>query len=137
MRTPNRVDVHVAARMRQRRLVLKLSQEKVADSLYVTFQQVQKYENGKNRMSASRLYQVAEVLECPVSYFFEGLPPTGMFAEVVADPALALTAALHGVRLAEAIVAIKNNRLRHALLLVAEAMAEETNPEFKAGRQKP
>jgi transcriptional regulator with XRE-family HTH domain len=70
---PHPVDVHVGRRIRQRRSLLGMPQEKLADFSGVTFQQVQKYESGKNRVSASRLYEFAKLLEVPVGYFFEGL----------------------------------------------------------------
>lgn len=68
------VDVHVGQRLRVRRSLLGLSQEKLADALGITFQQVQKYEKGTNRVSASRLYKLSNILEVPVSYFFSKLP---------------------------------------------------------------
>ena len=67
------VDVHIGQRLRMRRELLGTTQEQLAEALGITFQQVQKYENGTNRISASRLFRVAEVLSSPVSYFFEGL----------------------------------------------------------------
>ncbi len=74
---PNPVDVHVGGRLRQRRTLLGLSQERLADAIGLTFQQVQKYERGANRIGASRLHQLARVLEVPVSYFFEEMIPAG------------------------------------------------------------
>ncbi len=67
------VDVHVGRRVRIRRTLLGLSQEKLGEALDLTFQQVQKYERGANRISASRLYQIGHLLDVPVSYFFEEL----------------------------------------------------------------
>src|SRR5580692_8901907 len=72
-RSPNPVDLHVGARIRMRRRMLGVSQEKLADALGLTFQQVQKYERGANRVSASKLYEIAAALKTPVAYFFEGL----------------------------------------------------------------
>jgi len=72
-RTPNPVDTHVGRQIRTRRKILGVSQERLADSLGLTFQQVQKYERGANRVSASKLYEVARTLQAPLSYFFEGL----------------------------------------------------------------
>jgi transcriptional regulator with XRE-family HTH domain len=71
--TANSVDVHVGQRLRVRRSLLGLSQEKLADAIGLTFQQVQKYERGMNRISAGRLYQFARILDVPVAYFFEQL----------------------------------------------------------------
>lgn len=78
---PNPVDVHVGQRLRQRRVLVGLSQEKLARMVGITFQQVQKYERGANRIVASRLYQLARVLDVPVSYFFDDLT-----ARVANDP---------------------------------------------------
>lgn len=69
---PDGIDVHVGSRVRLRRSVLGLSQENIAESLGLTFQQVQKYERGSNRISASRLYQLAQLLDVAVNFFFEG-----------------------------------------------------------------
>lgn len=70
---PHSVDIHVGRRVRQRRWMLGLSQQRLADLIGVKFQQVQKYETGENRTSASRLWDIAHVLEVPVAFFFEGL----------------------------------------------------------------
>lgn len=68
------VDKHVGSRIRMRRMMLSMSQEKLADGLDLTFQQVQKYEKGTNRVGASRLQQISSILSVPVSFFFEGAP---------------------------------------------------------------
>lgn len=73
---PHPIDIHVGHRLRLRRTMLGMSQEKLAAGLGLTFQQVQKYERGLNRIVASRLYRMGQVLDVPVSYFFEGLPET-------------------------------------------------------------
>lgn len=70
---PNPTDKYVGSRIRLRRTLLGYSQEKLADALGITFQQVQKYENATNRVGASRLYDIAQVLGVPVSYFYDGL----------------------------------------------------------------
>jgi ribosome-binding protein aMBF1 (putative translation factor) len=69
--SPNPVDVHVGSRLRLRRQLLGLSQQRLAEALKLTFQQLQKYERGTNRVSASRLWDLSGILSCPVSYFFE------------------------------------------------------------------
>jgi transcriptional regulator with XRE-family HTH domain len=71
---PNPVDVHVGSRLRLRRTLLGMSQEKLASAIGLTFQQVQKYERGANRIGASRLFELARVLEVPISFFFEDAP---------------------------------------------------------------
>ncbi len=70
---PNPIDIHVGSRIRLRRTMLGMSQEKLGESLGITFQQIQKYECGANRISAARLWQLAEALQSPVSYFYDGL----------------------------------------------------------------
>jgi transcriptional regulator with XRE-family HTH domain len=71
---PNPVDVHVGARVRLRRTLLGMSQEKLAKAVSLTFQQIQKYERGSNRIGASRLFQFAQVLDVPVSFFYDDMP---------------------------------------------------------------
>ncbi len=71
---PNPVDVHVGARLRQRRTLLGMNQTKLGSSIGLTFQQVQKYEKGKNRISAGRLYALSGTLDVPVEYFFDDMP---------------------------------------------------------------
>ena len=73
-KAPNPIDTHVGNRVRMRRMTLAMSQEKLGDALGVTFQQVQKYERGTNRISASRLQQISHILQVPVSFFFDGAP---------------------------------------------------------------
>ena len=68
---PNPIDVHVGQRIRQRRTLLGMSQEKLAEAIGLTFQQVQKYERGSNRVSSSRLFDLTHVLDVPMSYFFD------------------------------------------------------------------
>lgn len=71
---PNPIDIHVGSRLRLRRTLLGLSQEKLGEAVGITFQQLQKYERGSNRISASRLFNLAQVLGVPVSFFFDDLP---------------------------------------------------------------
>jgi transcriptional regulator with XRE-family HTH domain len=73
-RDPNYIDVHVGSRIRMRRQLINMSQERLGELLGITFQQVQKYEKGANRISASRLFYTAKTLGVPVQFFFEGLP---------------------------------------------------------------
>ncbi|MGE0212125.1 MAG: helix-turn-helix domain-containing protein [Parvibaculaceae bacterium] len=73
-RNPNPIDVHVGNRVRMRRMLIGMSQEKLGEKLGLTFQQVQKYEKGSNRVSASRLHHMAQILSVPVQYFFDDLP---------------------------------------------------------------
>lgn len=73
-KSPNPTDTHVGARVRQRRMTLGISQERLGQALGLTFQQVQKYEKGTNRIGASRLYQIAQILQVPETFLFEGAP---------------------------------------------------------------
>ena len=71
---PNPVDIHVGSRVRLRRTLLRMSQEKLGDAIGLTFQQVQKYERGANRIGSSRLFDLSRVLDVPVSFFFDDMP---------------------------------------------------------------
>src|SRR6202142_4291826 len=73
-KTPNPIDKHVGSRVRMRRMMLSMRQEKLGGALGLTFQQVQKYEKGTNRIGASRLQQISHILQVPVAFFFEGAP---------------------------------------------------------------
>lgn len=74
VRGPNPIDVHVGSRVRLRRTLLGMSQEKLAQALDLTFQQVQKYERGLNRIGSSNLYKISRVLDVPVEFFFDDMP---------------------------------------------------------------
>ncbi len=73
-RLPNPIDIHVGGRLRLRRILLDLSQTRLGDAVGITSQQVQKYERGANRMGSSRLWQFAELLDVPITYFFDNMP---------------------------------------------------------------
>ena len=73
-KSPNQIDKHIGSRVRARRIMLGMSQKRLADALGLTFQQVQKYEKGVNRIGASRLLQIAGILDVSIEFFFEGLP---------------------------------------------------------------
>ena len=83
MRTPDPVDVYVGKRLRMRRLMLDMSQETLADGLGLTFQQVQKYEKGANRVGAGRLQKLCEILEVPVEFFFEKAAISGQVLIII------------------------------------------------------
>lgn len=127
-RTPNPIDIHVGQRIRGRRKMLNISQERLADDLHLTFQQVQKYERGANRVSASKLWQIAGVLDVAVSYFFEGLArgaaAAGEAGERV-DLMDQLAATDGGFELARNFVDMEAGR-RQSLLRVAATLANET-----------
>lgn len=74
MKAADDIDAYVGSRVRLRRMTLNVSQEQLGDELGLTFQQIQKYEKGQNRIGAGRLYRIAQILSVPVSFFYEGLP---------------------------------------------------------------
>lgn len=78
--TPDPVDIHVGKRIKLRRTIMSVSQDQLAGDIGVTFQQVQKYESGYNRVSASRLYDIAAVLTCPIQFFYDDMPDTARVA---------------------------------------------------------
>jgi transcriptional regulator with XRE-family HTH domain len=130
-REPTAVDLHVGGRVRVRRKMLSLSQGALATALGLTFQQVQKYERGANRISASKLYQIAQTLQVPMSFFFDGLPdPTGERTSDVTDlKAAQLQTFLmtsDGLALAEAFPRIAPGRVRRQVLDLVRMMAEDT-----------
>jgi len=127
-RAANPVDVHVGTRLRLRRQILKMSQEKLGDKLGVTFQQVQKYERGSNRVGASRLWKISQVLDVPINFFFDGLSDSykaGQFAEDDQMPIVYdFINSTDGVSLAKAVSQIKSKAVRRQLLELARAMAK-------------
>ena len=129
-RSPNPVDLHVGARIRMRRKLLGISQERLAEQLHLTFQQVQKYERGANRVSASKLYEIAKALEAPVAYFFDGLadttstalgPQSGAGGEYVHE----LVMTPEGMELAAMFPKIRRGRVRRRVLDLIKALAEQ------------
>src|SRR3984893_782677 len=86
-KAPNPIDKHVGSRVRMRRMMLSMSQEKLGDALGLTFQQVQKYEKGTNRIGASRLQQISDILQVAVPFFFEGAPNVSGAARTTGTPA--------------------------------------------------
>src|SRR3954464_10742339 len=127
-KAPNPIDKHVGSRVRMRRMMMNMSQEKLGDALGLTFQQVQKYEKGTNRIGASRLQQISDVLQTPVSFFFEGAPTApGQTAGLGEPPSPAYVsdflATSDGLALTKAFVEIKDSRLRRRIVDLVEAIA--------------
>jgi transcriptional regulator with XRE-family HTH domain len=117
--------------VRMRRMMLSMSQEKLGDALSLTFQQVQKYEKGTNRIGASRLQQIAHILQVPVSFFFEGGPDHG--GDVAADaPSPAYVADFlstsDGLTLTKAFMRIKDPKLRRRIVDLVQQIAGEDEP---------
>jgi transcriptional regulator with XRE-family HTH domain len=129
-KAPNPIDKHVGSRVRMRRMMLSMSQEKLGDALGLTFQQVQKYEKGTNRIGASRLQQISTILQVPVSFFFEGAPnvPGAPPAPAGDAPSPAYVsdflATSDGLALTKAFVQIKDNKLRRRIVDLVEAIVD-------------
>lgn len=122
-RTANAVDKRLGARVRARRLELGISQEGLADELGITFQQVQKYEKGTNRIAASRLHAIAAALNLPVASFFEGVSrKKGQEADDIIAAALATP---EGAELMKLFTSIPNAKVRKRVLDLVRSMTEE------------
>jgi len=131
------VDAFIGARVRLRRLMLGMSQEELSNQLGVTFQQIQKYEKGVNRISASRLFELSHALDVPVQFFFDGLdeptdpypeagsrkPEAGMADEPLLNPYLDFVSSGQGVELNRAFLEITDDDLRRQLLSVVSNIA--------------
>jgi transcriptional regulator with XRE-family HTH domain len=125
---PQDVDRLVGSRVRMRRMMVGMSQEKLGDSCGITFQQIQKYEKGMNRIGASRLHQIARILEVPVEFFYEGAPSDdGSGESAVRDGnARSMTdflATSEGLELVKAFTAIKDQKVRRRIVDLARAVA--------------
>lgn len=119
-KVPNPIDKHVGARVRMRRMMLGMSQEKLGDALDLTFQQVQKYEKGINRIGASRLHHISQILQVPISFFFEGLPGAAANSPDITGAFFSLP---YAAELAEHYVAIEHGADRRAVVDIARAVA--------------
>src|SRR6188472_2694352 len=134
-KAPNPIDKHVGSRVRMRRMMLSMSQEKLGDALDLTFQQVQKYEKGTNRIGASRLQQISNILKVPVSFFFEGAPNISNEADGVGrdapSPAYVsdFLATSEGLALTRAFTKIKDSKLRRSIVELVEQIASRDGPD--------
>ncbi len=132
-KTPNGIDRLVGQRLRWRRRELKLTQEKIGEMLDLTFQQVQKYEKGANRISAGRLFEMANVLNVPVSYFYDGaeefLSHRGLGVSEDDGPLKAPVLSSDALELVAAFQRIADSRLRKSLLSTVRAAAEAFEDE--------
>ncbi len=133
-KAPNPIDKHVGSRVRMRRMMLGMSQEKLGDALALTFQQVQKYEKGTNRIGASRLQQISNILQVPVAFFFEGAPilSGGVVSEGLQEapsPSYVsdFLATSDGLSLTKAFMRIPDPKLRRRIVdLVQQIAGEDT-----------
>jgi transcriptional regulator with XRE-family HTH domain len=119
-------DKHVGARLRMRRIMLHRSQSQIADALGLTFQQIQKYEKGSNRISASRLQYLSKILDVPVSFFFDGAPEAkGPETDGEAAALTGLLATSDGLALVTAFTRIRNAKVRRAIIGLVEQITAE------------
>jgi transcriptional regulator with XRE-family HTH domain len=129
-KVPDSVDKHVGSRVRMRRLMLDMSQETLGNELGITFQQVQKYEKGTNRISASRLQAMSHILQVPVPFFFEGAPQiAGHIGKGAAAPSpdyvTDFLAHADGLKLVRAFTEISDAKLRRSLVRLVEQIVGE------------
>jgi transcriptional regulator with XRE-family HTH domain len=127
-RSPHAIDRHVGNRVRMRRKMQGMTQEKLGDALGLTFQQVQKYEKGTNRIGAGRLQQIASIQQVPISFFFEGAP--GSSSSVLEDgPSSAYVSDFYatsdGLALTKAYMRIQNAKLRRCIVELVKQIAGE------------
>src|SRR4051812_10879278 len=133
-KVPNPIDKHVGSRVRMQRMMLGMSQEKLGDALGLTFQQVQKYEKGTNRIGASRLQHICRILQVPVSFFFEGAPEipgqtTGMGESPAPLYVSDFLSTADGLALTKAFTRIRDGKLRRRIVdLVEEIAARDMQP---------
>ena len=128
---PNPIDAHVGSRVRLRRMMLNMSQEKLGEQLGITFQQVQKYEKGANRIGASRLQAIANILQAPVAFFFEDAPDVSPIATTDAvdsgatSHVMEFLSSSEGLQLNRAFVKIQDPKLRKRVVDLVRSMAGE------------
>lgn len=133
---PNPIDVHVGGRIRLRRMMSGISQEKLGEQMGLTFQQIQKYEKGANRVGASRLFQLAQVLEVPVSYFFDDLETNNDHASAAGfsesrsqDFVLEFLNSREGLELNRAFVKISSPDVRRRVIELIRSMADDPDED--------
>ena len=126
---PNPIDIHVGTRIRLRRTMLSMSQEKLGEALGITFQQIQKYEKGTNRVGASRLQNISSVLNVPVAFFFEDAPgdpqggQSGMSEANSPNYVVDFLSSSEGLQLNRAFIKIEDAKVRRKLIDLAKALA--------------
>jgi transcriptional regulator with XRE-family HTH domain len=131
-KAPNPIDKYVGSRVRMRRIMLGMSQEKLGEALGLTFQQIQKYEKGTNRVGASRIQQISEILQVPVSFLFEGGPTSNSgdgFAEGTSPTYVSdFLATSEGLALTRAFTRIADSKLRRSIVDLVEQIAAREAP---------
>ncbi len=129
-KAPNPIDIHVGSRVRLRRMMLGMSQEKLGEHLGITFQQIQKYEKGTNRIGASRLQHIATTLKVPVAFFFEDAPGSPEEIEGFGESrptsyVVDFLSSSEGLALNKAFVRIENGKVRKRVVDLVRALSGE------------
>ena len=122
-RSTGPIDKYFGDRLRARRVMMKMSQEELAEKLGVSFQQIQKYEKGINRLSAATMVSVAEILDVGTGYFYDEIPKSNRSGEIETPALTELALTLHGRRLIDAFLNLKNDKLRGAVADLAHVLA--------------
>jgi transcriptional regulator with XRE-family HTH domain len=139
-KAPNPIDKHVGARLRMRRMLVGMSQEKLGEALKITFQQIQKYEKGANRIGASRLQELARILNVPPAFFFEDAPAGAAQPAGFAEPAggsyvVDFLSTPEGLQLNKAFALIRDPKVRRRIVDLVASLAEEPegaeNPSYR------
>ncbi len=132
-KSPNPVDIHVGSRVRLRRMLVGFSQEKLGGSMGLTFQQIQKYEKGVNRIGASRLFKLSQVLDVPVQFFFEGMPSAEISTNLgmaERDTAAFLYEFLNtrdGLELNRAFIKVTDSSVRRSIIDLVRSLGRSNN----------
>jgi len=130
-KSPNPTDKHVGNQVRMRRMMLGMSQERLGDALGISFQQVQKYEKGANRIGAGRMQQISNILQAPIEFFFDGGPvipghrSAGLTEAPTPNYVTDFITSSHGLDLTKAFMRIKDAKLRRCIVNLIEKIAEE------------
>lgn len=132
---PNPIDVQVGNRVRLRRMLIGMSQEKLGEMLGLTFQQVQKYEKGVNRIGAGRLFHVAQILGVGIDYFYQGVieqipkPAAPGFAEETPPPVMEFLSSGEGLQLTLSFMRIKDPKVRKRVLDLVKSLVDDSKDE--------
>jgi transcriptional regulator with XRE-family HTH domain len=129
VKSPRATDRHVGNRVRMRRMMLAMSQQKLRQALGVTFQQVQKYEKGTNRIGAGRLQHIASIQQVSISFYFEDAPGLSHVLDESSDDASGFLATSDGLALTKAYMHIENATLRRSIVALVKQIAGEDEPE--------
>ena len=141
---PNPIDVHVGSRVRLRRMLLSMSQEKLGEQMGLTFQQIQKYEKGTNRIGASRLYHISQILDVPVQFFFDDAPLSAGQEEGISglgEPKMEnflyeFISTRDGLELIRAFVSITDPKVRKRVVDLVRTLSNEEEAAQEEGKAK-